>query len=86
MTFHPFGRTSSVRWFHNAKWLDFNMFKSGHRRYDQTRGDGDDTAQASVAEDNWRYVEELLIFTVPASKSKSAGVRASSSPSRIPHQ
>jgi len=60
MTFHPFGRTSSVRWFHNAEWLDFNMFQSGHRRYDQTRGDGDDTAQASVAEDNWRYVEEGL--------------------------
>ncbi|MBR0331752.1 MAG: DUF4038 domain-containing protein, partial [Alistipes sp.] len=38
MTFHPFGRTSSVRWFHNAEWLDFNMFQSGHRRYDQTRG------------------------------------------------
>ena len=60
MTFHPFGRTSSVRWFHNAEWLDFNMFQSGHRRYDQTRGDGDDSAQASVAEDNWLYVEEGL--------------------------
>lgn len=60
MTFHPFGRTSSVRWFHNAEWLDFNMFQSGHRRYDQTRGDGDDMAQASVAEDNWLYVEEGL--------------------------
>lgn len=63
MTFHPFGRTSSVRWFHNAEWLDFNMFQSGHRRYDQTRGDGDDTAQASVAEDNWLYVEEGLALT-----------------------
>ncbi len=60
MTFHPFGRTSSIYWFHNADWLDFNMFQSGHRRYDQTRGDGDDTAQASIAEDNWRYVEAGL--------------------------
>ncbi len=60
MTFHPFGRTSSIYWFHNAEWLDFNMFQSGHRRYDQTRGDGDDTAQASIAEDNWRYVEAGL--------------------------
>ena len=60
MSFHPFGRTSSIYWFHNAEWLDFNMFQSGHRRYDQTRGDGDATAQAAVAEDNWRYVEAGL--------------------------
>ncbi len=60
MTYHPFGRTSSIYWFHNAEWLDFNMFQSGHRRYDQTRGDGDNTAEAAVAEDNWRYVEAGL--------------------------
>lgn len=60
MTFHPFGRTSSATWFHHADWLDFNMFQSGHRRYDQLRGDGDDAAQASQAEDNWRYVEDGL--------------------------
>ncbi len=60
MTYHPFGRTSSIYWFHNADWLDFNMFQSGHRRYDQTRGDGDNTAEAAVAEDNWRYVEAGL--------------------------
>lgn len=65
MSFHPFGRTSSATWFHDAEWLDFNMFQSGHRRYDQTRGDGDSTAQASVAEDNWRYVAEGL-SRVPA--------------------
>ena len=64
MTFHPFGRTSSVRWFNDAEWLDFNMFQSGHRRYDQIRGDGDDLAQASVAEDNWRYVQEALDASV----------------------
>lgn len=34
ITFHPFGRTSSSEWFHNAEWLDFNMFQSGHRSYD----------------------------------------------------
>lgn len=65
MTYHPFGRTSSIYWFHNADWLDFNMFQSGHRRYDQTRGDGDNTAEAAVAEDNWRYVEAALA-KVPA--------------------
>src|SRR5690606_39249219 len=35
MTFHPFGRHDSSTWFHTADWLDFNMFQSGHRRYDQ---------------------------------------------------
>jgi hypothetical protein len=34
ITFHPFGRTSSSQWFHDAAWLDFNMFQSGHRSYD----------------------------------------------------
>ncbi len=63
MTYHPFGRTSSIYWFHNADWLDFNMFQSGHRRYDQVKGDGDDKAEAAVAEDNWRYVEAGLAMT-----------------------
>lgn len=57
MTFHPFGRTSSAEWFHNADWLDFNMFQSGHRAYDQIKGDGDDRASAAFNEDGWRYVE-----------------------------
>jgi hypothetical protein len=52
ITFHPFGRTQSSLWFHNEPWLDFNMFQSGHRRYDQ-----DDTPDAK-GEDNWRYVNE----------------------------
>ena len=34
ITFHPFGRTTSSQWFHQAAWLDFNMFQSGHRSYD----------------------------------------------------
>lgn len=50
VTFHPFGRTQSSTWFHNESWLDFNMFQSGHRRYDQ-----DDT-ELAYGEDNWRYV------------------------------
>jgi hypothetical protein len=51
ITFHPFGRTQSSEWFHNATWLDFNMFQSGHRRYDQ------DTTGLAYGEDNWRYME-----------------------------
>lgn len=56
MTFHPFGRTCSAEWWHSAEWLDFNMFQSGHRAYDQVRGDGDDRMAAALNEDNWRYV------------------------------
>jgi hypothetical protein len=52
ITYHPFGRTQSSSWFHSESWLDFNMFQSGHRRYDQ-----DDTPGAK-GEDNWRYVGE----------------------------
>jgi hypothetical protein len=50
ITFHPFGRTRSSMWFHDEAWLDFNMFQSGHRRYDQ------DTIGFCYGEDNWKYV------------------------------
>ena len=49
ITFHPLGRTQSSTWFHSESWLDFNMFQSGHKRYDQ------DTA--GYGEDNWKYVK-----------------------------
>ncbi|HNX79779.1 MAG TPA: glycoside hydrolase family 140 protein, partial [Prolixibacteraceae bacterium] len=51
ITFHPFGRMQSSDWFHNASWLDFNMFQSGHRRYDQ------DDSERNYGENNWRYAE-----------------------------
>jgi hypothetical protein len=51
ISYHPRGRTQSSMWFHNESWLDFNMFQSGHRRYDQ-----DDT-KLCYGEDNWRYVQ-----------------------------
>ena len=56
VTFHPFGRTQSSTWFNTESWLDFNMFQSGHRRYDQ------DTARNEnrFGEDNWRYVQSDL--------------------------
>ncbi len=62
ITFHPFGRTQSSTWFQNASWLDFNMFQSGHRRYDQKKGDG---AESWKGEDNWRYVLEDYAKTPP---------------------
>ena len=55
MTFHPRGRTSSVEWFHNEPWLDFNMFQSGHRTYEQGVSG---PRQSEYAEDNWRYMED----------------------------
>jgi hypothetical protein len=53
ITFHPRGRYTSSDWFHNEPWLDFNMFQSGHRRYDQ------DTTKADLhhfGEDNYKYI------------------------------
>jgi hypothetical protein len=50
ITYHPYGRTQSSIWFHNSSWLDFNMFQSGHRRYDQ------DNSSKKFGEDNWRYI------------------------------
>ncbi|MBR4234598.1 MAG: DUF4038 domain-containing protein [Clostridia bacterium] len=58
--YHPFGRCSSSLWFNDAPWLDFHMFQSGHRRYDQcSMGAWDDTANimSLYGEDNWRYVQ-----------------------------
>ncbi len=52
MTFHPFGRTDSSWVFHDAAWLDFDMFQSGHQDYAQ------DTQRCAYGEDNWRYVED----------------------------
>lgn len=59
VTFHPFGRCSSTMWFADEEWMDFNMFQSGHRRYDQCNlGAWDDTGNPSYyGEDNWKYVQ-----------------------------
>lgn len=63
MTFHPFGRTLSARWFNDCEWLDFNMFQSGHRRYDQMNLKAwDDVIERYYGEDSWRYVAENMAF------------------------
>lgn len=57
--FHPFGRTDSSYWFSHSEWLDFYMFQSGHRRYDQVAlGQWDDAQgrEPYFGEDNWGYV------------------------------
>lgn len=53
VTFHPFGRMQSSKWFHDRYWLDFNMFQSGHRTYAQDN----EAKDLRYGEDNWRYVE-----------------------------
>ncbi len=58
--YHPFGRCSSSFWFANEAWLDFNMFQSGHRDYNQKNlGQWDDN-DVFYGEDNYRYVQEDL--------------------------
>lgn len=52
VSYHPFGRTVTTEWFKAATWIDFHLFTSGHRRYDQ------DTEGRKYGEDNWRYVLE----------------------------
>lgn len=52
ITFHPRGRTTSSIWFQKASWLNFNMFQSGHRRYDQDTTKG----ELHYGEDNWKYI------------------------------
>ena len=62
VSYHPFGRTASTTWFAGEDWMDFHMFQSGHRRYDQCSLGVWDDAGADMntdyyGEDNWRYVE-----------------------------
>ncbi|MCB0638557.1 MAG: glycoside hydrolase family 140 protein [Lewinella sp.] len=59
ISFHPFGRTGSSQWFHKATWLDFNMFQSGHRRYDQ------DDSDRAYGQDNWKYVRDDYALLPP---------------------
>ncbi len=33
ITYHPRGTAISAWWFHSAEWLDFNMYQSGHERF-----------------------------------------------------
>lgn len=64
--YHPFGRCSSSQWFHEEEWLDFNMFQSGHRRYDQMQlNQWDDKAdkETFVGEDSYRYVQHDYALT-----------------------
>lgn len=65
MTFHPRGRTISSSWFADAEWIDFHMFQSGHRRYNQDNGDKNYPIAIGTEEDSWRYVERALAHAKP---------------------
>jgi hypothetical protein len=53
MTFHPRGRYSSSDWFQQERWLDFNMFQSGHKDYSQ---DTSRNEKNYFGEDNWKFI------------------------------
>lgn len=62
VTFHPFGRTTSIDYFPEEEWMDFHMFQSGHRRYDQEQlNQWDDTSKSMYyyGEDSFRYVDHV---------------------------
>lgn len=65
ITFHPFGRTGSYRWFHGCTWLSFNAFQSGHRRYGQRMLNAPDSTagERDYEEDNYKYVLEALALS-----------------------
>ncbi|MCM1163334.1 MAG: glycoside hydrolase family 140 protein [Muribaculaceae bacterium] len=62
MTFHPRGRTTSARWFNSRPWLDFNMYQSGHRRYNQRMGNKEYPIPDGTEEDAWMYVDSARMY------------------------
>lgn len=63
MTFHPRGRTTSAGWFAGSDWLDFHLFQSGHRRYDQRMGNKDYPIPDGTEEDVWMYVDSVRKYS-----------------------
>ncbi len=67
ITFHPSGGHGSSEYFHDAKWLDFNMRQNGHEqnyqpRYAQTRTDYDRTPVKPVLDGEPVYEDHPLAF------------------------
>ena len=62
MTYHPRGRHTSAQWFADREWLDFHMFQSGHRRYNQRMGNKDYPIQEGTEEDSWMYVDSTKVY------------------------
>lgn len=64
MTFHPRGRTTSAPVYNSRKWLDFNMYQSGHRKYNQrTEKDKTYPIPDGTEEDCWMYADTTRKYT-----------------------
>lgn len=62
MTYHPRGRHTSAQWFADREWIDFHMFQSGHRRYNQRMGNKNYPIQEGTEEDSWMYVDSTRVY------------------------
>lgn len=62
MTYHPRGRHTSAQWFADRDWLDFHMYQSGHRRYNQRMGNAEYPIQEGTEEDVWMYVDSTRVY------------------------
>ena len=63
MTYHPRGRRTSAQWFSKAPWIDFHTFQSGHRCYNQRKGDKFYPIPEGTEEDNWMYVDSTWAYS-----------------------
>ena len=62
MTYHPRGRYTSAKWWAVAKWIDFHMYQSGHRKYGQRMGNKDYPIPDNTEEDCWMYVDSTWAY------------------------
>lgn len=62
MTYHPRGRYTSAKWWSKAKWMDFHMFQSGHRKYGQRMGNAEYPIPDNTEEDTWMYVDSTWAY------------------------
>ncbi len=68
MSFHPAGGETSSTWFHNDKWLDFNMQQDGHnpparaRSWERIKLDYDRTPTKPVLDGEPLYEDHPLAF------------------------
>ena len=68
MTFHPRGGETSATWFHNDKWLDFNMWQIGHgipgksANWEKIRKDYERTPTKPVIDGEPLYEDHPLAF------------------------
>jgi len=77
-TYHPTGIQSSGNWFHNEKWLDFNMVQSRHmiynRTYDLIAADWLRTPPKPVVEGESVYegIQDELVYNDPNARQIQA--------------